>query len=145
MLNGIRQSQRTCRRGPLALSWGSHGGCTHCGDKTGPAGGRKNSPGGENTSYLTEEKSTLVYEGATSVTAPQTPTLGASMLFRQRQEVTSYKSASPDWARAISVLHLMRPDYPVHNCSVKKKSISTFRSHETVLQGHTMQKLTLIC
>lgn len=56
MLNGSRQSQRTCRRGPLALCGGSHGCCTHSGGSTGPAGGRTNSPSGENTSYLSGGK-----------------------------------------------------------------------------------------
>lgn len=34
-------------------------------------------------------KQTLKYEGATSVTAPQTLTLGASMLLRHKHEITS--------------------------------------------------------
>lgn len=59
MLNGSRQSQRTCRRGPLALCGRSHGCCTHSGGRTGPAGGRTNSPSGENTSYLSGGESKL--------------------------------------------------------------------------------------
>lgn len=44
-------------------------------------------------------KQTLKYEGATSVTEPQTPTLGASMLLRHTHEITSHTDASPDWAK----------------------------------------------
>lgn len=44
-------------------------------------------------------KQTLKCEGATSVTAPQIPTLGASMLLCHTHEITSRTDASPDWAK----------------------------------------------
>lgn len=119
MLNGSRQSQRTCRRGPLALCGGSHGCCTHYGGRTGPAGGRTNSPSGENTSYLSGGESKLWSMRALPVSLSlRHPHWGLPCCFVTRTKLRHTLTRLLIGPKEIGVLHHMCPYSPVHNSSV---------------------------
>lgn len=119
MLNGSRQSQRTCRRGPLALCGGWHGCCTHSGGRTGPAGGRTNSPSGENTSYLSGGKANSKVWGRYQChCASDTHIGGFHVASSQARNYVITPTRLLIGPKEIGVLHRMCPYSPVHNSSV---------------------------